>query len=410
MNFEALAIKALLENKAEILPDLRHELFTDKYAKFYTLCLEFFDSNHKLPNFTEMEALVDSRAPTAVKAHYHAILKNLQGINEETSTAIILNELRDLSTLRSVDGEILNLVEAARQKDSKEVQLLLNKLNQKINLKGIKMHEMSDARNHTEEHSIVRSFLDKESEDIFLGSGHTGLTVISAVPGGGKSVALLQAAINNYRDGKNVLFVTLELPRSVLYARLISNLASVNFNAVLRKTYTPEEKARMDAAHDEFFNPDNPNQFKIIDDSITDAELVNLIAVQSQLQGLDVCIIDYLQLIEIGGFGQDGWEGLSKLCKRLHKLTRSHNVCIITATQVNVDGKSKGSIMPNISSRGSKEIEFSSSQFLHLDIDEATGGLIMYTKKNRINEPMHLVLEKDFQYMRITSTGIGLEA
>lgn len=405
-NFEALAIKSLLEGNVDIVQDLKSEYFTDKYTRFYTLSLEFFDENRKLPSYTEMAAIIDAKAPNHVKSQYLAILENLKGIESGTSVSIITTELRNQHTLRSVDSEIVTLVEAARQKDAREVSLILNKLNEKINLRGINIHDMADAKDCVDEHTIVRSFLDKESEDEFIGSGHTGLTVVSAVPGGGKSIALLQSAINNYRDGKNVMFITLELPRSVLYNRLISNISGVNFTTILRKSYTPEEKKLMDDAHNEFFNPDNTNWFKIIDDSITDAELINLIAVQAQLNDLDVCILDYLQLVETGGYGE-GWESLSKMCKKLHKLTRSYDVCIITASQVNVDGKAKGSIMPNITSRGSKEIEFSASQFFHLDAPEE-GGLIMYTKKNRIAEPMHLVLNKEFANMKITSTGMGL--
>lgn len=64
--------------------------------------------------------------------------------------------------------------------------------------------------------------------------------------------------------------------------------------------------------------------------------------------------------------------------------------------------------MPKITARGSRELEFSSSQFLHLEPEPESGGLIMFSKKNRMAECKHLILEKDFKHMRIESTGLAL--
>lgn len=406
-NFEAMAIKALMAGKSEIIPDLSHEYFTDKYVRIYTLCLEFFEDNKKLPSYSELSAIIDAKAPVAVKGAYQAILKNIDSIPENAEPQVILSELRNLTTLRKVDEDIEALTMAAKDKDITQVQLLLNKLHSKVNLRGIVVSDMADAKNSNDSHTMVRSFLDKESEDTFLGGGCSGLSIISAVSGGGKSVALLKAAINNYRDGKNVLLATLELPKAVMYQRLISNISGVEFGRIVKKLVTPEEQALMDKAHDEFFNPANPNYFKIVDDSINDAELINLIAVEAQLNGLDVVILDYIQLVELGGNG-DEWRGLSSLAKKLHKLTRTHGVTIITASQVNVEGKIKGTILPNITTRGSRELEFSSTQFVHLDLEPETNGLVMYTKKNRLAECRHVVLEKDFAHMDIRSTGMAL--
>ena len=406
-NFEALALKALLSGKSEIIPDLSTEYFTDKYIRLYTLCLEFFEANKKLPSYTELSAVIDAKAPVAVKGAYQAILKNIDSIPEHVEPQVILSELRNLTTLRRVDEDIEALTNAAKNKDLNSLQVLLNKLHSKVNLRGIAVSDMSSARDFEESHNIVRGFLDKESEDEFMGGGMTGLVIVSAGSGSGKSVALLKAAINNYRDGKNVLLITLELSKSVMYNRLISNISGVEFGRIVKKLVTPEEQALMDKAHNEFFNPANENYFKIVDETINDAELLNLIAVETQLNNLDVCILDYIQLVELSGSGDD-WRGLSHLAKKLHKLTRHHGVTIVTAAQVNAESKVKGTIVPNITTRGSKELEFSSSQFFHLEAEAETGGLVMFTKKNRIAEPMHVVLEKDFAHMDIRSTGMAL--
>lgn len=407
-NFEAMALKHLLSGNMVMLPELHPDLFTKQYSKLYILCLDFFDNNKKLPSIQELQAVVESKAPTQVKSQYLATVDLIKGLDVSgTDYTIVLNELRDQKVLREVDSQISELVEAQRDKDANKVQQILNKLTEKVNLKGIKITDMADAKNSDETHNIVRSFLQPELED-FLGGGHTGLTVYSSKSGGGKTISLLQVAINNYRDGKNVLFISLELPRSVLYKRLMSNLTEIDFKLINTGNLSTEERAKCDKIHEEFFGKKNQNWFKIVDDGISDAELINLIAVQSQLNNVEVVCIDYLQLVELDGFGDD-WRALSSLCKKLHRLTRKYNVCVVTAAQINAEGKEKGKLMPKISARGSKEIEFSSSQFLHFDTDPDLGSLILFQKKNRIAQPRHMVLDSQFKYMKILGTDVILE-
>jgi hypothetical protein len=141
---------------------------------------------------------------------------------------------------------------------------------------------------------------------------------------------------------------------------------------------------------------------------MTDNELTNLIAVKSQLDNVHVVCIDYLNLISFDG-ANDEWRGLSNLAKKLHRLTRTYPVCIVSAAQVNIEGKTKGSIMPNVTTRGSKELEFSASQLFYFDIEPESNMLVCYTKKNRIAKPLHFLLEPDFAHMKINPTDIVLE-
>lgn len=756
-NFEAMALKHLISGNLSMLPELHPDLFTKQYSKLYLLCLDFFDSNKKLPGLSELQAVVEAKAPTAVRPQYLATVELIKNLDvTHIDSEIVLNELRDQKVLREVDTQISELVEAQRDKDAGKVKVILNKLTEKVNLKGIKITDLADAKDSEETHNIVRSFLEPEFEDV-LGGGHTGLTVYSAKSGGGKAlmddtlipttkgkvriadlqigdfvygrqgqptkvigvfpqgvrptyrvtlidgrsiladaehiwtvidhngkeldkttsdlladglckmwydkrynsyqrshkyylplcspvqysaksytippyvfgailgdggtstgwitytsgdpelinfikhdvgddavvtsrqreysygitkcptyleyiqdnnlivkssgkyipeeylqgsvdqrelllqglldtdgyvsstnsriefttvserlalgvaelvrslggvcttakklksgyrnrdgiyvecqpvyrlnirfyvdspirpfrlsrkahkyknsnkrksiaitsidyisdmkctcikvdaedhlfiagdyivthntIALLQTAINNYRAGKNVLFVSLELPRAVLYKRLLSNITGIDFKLINTNLLTPEEREACTKAHEEFFSSNNQNWFKIVDDSISDSELLNLIAVQSQLNNVEVVCVDYLQLVELDGFGDD-WRALSSLCKKLHRLTRKYNVCVITAAQINTEGKEKGKLMPKITARGSKEIEFSSSQFIHFDVEPDMGAVIMFQKKNRISAPKHMVLDVEFKYMRIHGTDVILE-
>ncbi len=407
VNYETLVLKLLVSGVAEIIPQLKEDMFSDRYAKIYTLCLEFFDANKNLPSAQELQAVIEARAPISARQAYIAIVKSIEELELPTNPSVIVNGLKESATLKQVDNDIETLVKAARDRDTEKVKILLSKLNTKINLGGVEASDMADVKDCEDVHNIVPSFLDDESEVKFLGGGHSGLTIISAISGGGKTVALLKAARRNYEKGKNVLFITLELPKKVMYNRLMSSITRINFKKINSGDLTKEEVETLAKAHKEYFVSDAPNYFKIIDEPLDDIQLVNLIAVEAQVHKVDTVVIDYVQLVEMAE-SSDEWRGLSKLAKKLHKLTRTYGITIITASQVNVDGKVKGSILPNITTRGSRELEFSSTQFIHIDVDSETGELIMYTKKNRIDEPQHVILKKEFAFMDIHCTGIPL--
>lgn len=408
MDFEKLAIKSLLEGNVSLVSHLRTDYFTKGNIKLYEKILEFFSSHKRLPTYNELSSLIQAKAPPSVVPQFLAIIQSLQNSQDSTfDTDLVVQELKEAYTVREVDKEIVELVEANKTKDTKEVKRLLNILNEKVNLGGIKVKDMADVKDEDETHTLVRTFLDRESESEFLGGGHTGLTIYSAESGGGKSIGLGQTALNNYKDGKNVFFISLELSRKVMYNRLISAESGVDFSVINDRRQTPAEQELIDKAHKALFDPSNKNKFLIIDDDITDGELINLISVEAQINEINVFIIDYLQLVEPDGFG-DEWKSLTKLCKRLHKLTKQYNIVVVSASQVNEEGTEKGSIMPKISSRGSKEVKFSSSQFIHFAKDRETGMLNMFQMKNRIAKPRHLILEPQFEYMKMNSTGVEL--
>ena len=408
VNFENLALKSLLDGDLSLLSQIKVDYFTKGNVKIYEKILEFFSQHNRLPTYNEITSLIQAKAPANVVPQFVALIQSIQNITDQTiDTDLVAQELKEAFTIRTVDREIVELVEANKIKDTKEVKRLLNLLSEKINLSGVKVVNLEDVKDEDDTHTLVRTFLDRESESEFFGGGHTGLTIYSAESGGGKSIALGQTALNNFKDGKNVMFISLELSRKVMYNRLISAESNVDFSIINEGAQNKEQQEAMGKAHAKLFGKGNPNKFLIIDDDITDTELINLISVESQINKIDVFVIDYLQLVEPDSSG-DEWKSLTKLCKKLHKLTKAFDIAIVSASQVNEEGTEKGSIMPKISARGSKEVKFSSSQFVHFAKDRETGMLNMFQMKNRIGKTKHLILEPEFEHMKINSTGVEL--
>jgi hypothetical protein len=193
-NFEAIALKYLVTGGMDIIPELHPDLFTDRYKKLYTLCLEYFDTHKHLPNLVELRAVVEAKAPTSARPQFIATVEGLDRLDTDgVDISTTITQLRDLKVLREVDEQITSLVEAQRDKDSTKVRQLLNKLSEKVNLRGVKVTDLADAKDDVDDHAIVHSYLGKEYDH--LTSGHTGLVIYGSKSGGGKSIALLQTAV-----------------------------------------------------------------------------------------------------------------------------------------------------------------------------------------------------------------------
>ena len=69
------------------------------------------------------------------------------------------------------------------------------------------------------------------------------MVTLAANSGGAKSVTALQLAINMYRSGHKVVYVSMEMTEEEVYERLVSNISGVEFSKILlKKLSIPQEK------------------------------------------------------------------------------------------------------------------------------------------------------------------------
>ena len=143
-------------------------------------------------------------------------------------------------------------------------------------------------------------------------------------------------------------------------------------------------------------------------------ELLNIIKVEKQLHEIDIVVIDYLALVSPSKYDRgEGWVTISNLVKKLHKYTMQENVVIVTASQVNEVKKAKDGVEPEITTRGSNEIEFSATQMYYMEKvensdDLDTIPLQLFQIKNRLAKKVHSVVDGDFGTMKVTDNGIRL--
>lgn len=221
----------------------------------------------------------------------------------------------------------------------------------------------------------------------------------------GKSVLALQQALHSYKEGNDILFLNLELSKTEMLSRALSCSYDIPISDIY-KNLSEEEVKKYSKLKDELFSL--PNKFKMVNKNMQADEIISMIKAEAKT-GLDVVVIDYLQLVDKPqGYGEQ-WQFLTVFVKQLHQLSLELGITIISPIQVNEVNFKNDNI--HITTRGSRELEFSSSLWVHIhqDDSEAKDNMCrLFTIKARHAQKATYILETQFNKMKFKSTGLQL--
>jgi replicative DNA helicase len=178
-------------------------------------------------------------------------------------------------------------------------------------------------------------------DEMTAGMQRSDLVIIAGRPGTGKT-SLLLAMIRHMsiRDNATVGIFSLEMKKEHLLERLLCGEGKVNLHH-LRGGFVPGEKWRDLASAASKLQKAN-----IIVDDTPGVSILEIRARARRMaaqHGLDVLMLDYLQLVE-GGVRTDSREQeVAYISRSLKKLARELNICVIAASQLNrgVEGRTE---------------------------------------------------------------------
>ena len=399
VNYEALSLAKLVKDfDKELLLELHSKLFSGTYQKLYELVSSYFLEHSRLPSLDVFQAYALPKAPKSVRPVVLGILANLKSIDTSSvTTSEVVRGLRDKQLISTLDENMNSLVTMTANRDIDGIRGLLNDFTSDLNTAGVKPKELSDAMNEPDKSKIIPTYIPGLDEHI-IGVG--GLSIIAGESGGGKSIMLLNMAINQFLHGHNILFISLELSSQVIGQRLASYLTKIPYNRIVKNELSVQEKkAIKDALHDFF---DRENHFRIVAEPIDSEELLALINVERALFNIDLVYLDYMNLVLMRN-ASNSWSGLVDLARELHRLSMRLGVVTVSAAQANLETKPKGDAYPSISTRGSRELEFSATLMCYLYSPEETpDAVIIYVLKNRNASRNRIIADKRFETMEIS--------
>jgi replicative DNA helicase len=174
-------------------------------------------------------------------------------------------------------------------------------------------------------------------DDLHLGGLRPGtLTIVGARPSVGKSVIVGDMALDAALHGHGALFISLEMTRTELICRMLSNLASVPLSRLLRHQlggYDGEDWKRVQKAHDRLDG---------IPLGMTQNPYLGLTSIRSlardrarTARGLRLIVVDYLGLINPADKKQDRRIQVDAISRGLKLMAKELEVAVVAACQLN---------------------------------------------------------------------------
>lgn len=169
--------------------------------------------------------------------------------------------------------------------------------------------------------------------------------LIGARPSAGKTALALQFGINYARAGKRVTFVSLETDRVKIARRILASMSGVRLEKFKTKDLmTIEEKTKVNESAAEFLEMD----FEIFDkNNITPQTIRSIIARDTEKQ--NVVIIDYIQLMKLGGAFKDRRLEVEEISRQLKIVAKETGAIIISLAQLSRGVESRNDKRPMMS-------------------------------------------------------------
>ena len=194
------------------------------------------------------------------------------------------------------------------------------------------------------EHAVVRTryqWLDK-----MLGGGlvKTGLYVIGARPGMGKTTVALNLATYIAHGGKRVLFVSLEMDKTQITTKRVAMWTGISFTALYNGRISDADAERLGPALDRI----GQLPLDVIDEGI--GSVADLASFLSLRRDYDVVFVDYLGILSPAeeDLQKPRYEQITNISADLKRLAKRLSIPIVVLSQLNRESNSRKNKRPTL--------------------------------------------------------------
>lgn len=242
----------------------------------------------------------------------------------------------------------------------------------------------------------------KDLDKLLGGLQKSDLIIFAGRPGMGKTSWLLSAAVNMARLGARIAVFSMEMGVEQIVQRLVSMEAGINSQNLRSGQLTAQEWSRFVHA------AGNLSSFRLF---IDDTPAMNPIQMRTKCHrlarehGLDLVIVDYLQLMNAGGaYANNRVQEISFISRSMKEMARELNVPVLSAAQLSravEQRQDKRPVLSDLRESGSIEQDSDIVIFLYRDevYNEATefpnqADLIVAKHRNGPTGTISLYFEK----------------
>ena len=202
-------------------------------------------------------------------------------------------------------------------------------------------------------------------DELLGGMQQSDMIILGARPAVGKSALALNISLNAARNGSVVGVFSLEMSREQLALRILSSEAEIDSHRLRLGLYTEAEEQRI---------IDSIGRLSELPVYVDDTPFQGMVEMRSKARrlslehGLDLLVVDYLQLIQGRGRGDNRVQEISEISRSLKGMARDLRIPVVTCSQLSRLVENRPGHRPQLSDlRDSGSIEQDSDvvMFIH---------------------------------------------
>lgn len=320
------------------------DFYNELHRKIFSAIRTLFSLNKPIDLLTVTETLERNEKIDADTITYIAnIYANNEGLSSNQDAYIDI--LKEKSILRSL-AEFSDEIKALSLEDKSPAKNVLEKAEKElfeISQGGLRnsltalediMSEtvqtiMKRVQNRGELSGVTTGFTDMNS--LLGGFQKSDLVLLAARPSMGKTALAVNLAVNAAKAGKKVAMFSLEMSKTQIGQRILAAFAQMNLSSLFKGELEGTDLVNLITASNELSN------YNL---HIDDTAAISLIELKAKLrrlkmeEGLDLVVIDYLQLMTTGERIENRVQEISQISRGLKAIAKELDVPVLALSQL----------------------------------------------------------------------------
>lgn len=320
------------------------DFYNNLHRKIFNAIRTLFSLNKPIDLLTVTETLETSENVDAETIKYIAsIYANNEGLSSNQDTYIDI--LKEKSILRSL-AEFSDEIKALSLEDKSPAKNVLEKaekglfeisqggLRNSLTALDVIMSDtvqtiMKRVQNRGELSGVTTGFTDLNS--LLGGFQKSDLLLLAARPSMGKTALAVNLAVNAAKAGKKVAMFSLEMSKTQIGQRILASFAQMNLSSLFKGELEGQDLVNLITASNEL------SKYSL---HIDDTAAISLIELKAKLrrlkmeEGLDLVVVDYLQLMTTGERIENRVQEISQISRGLKAIAKELDVPVLALSQL----------------------------------------------------------------------------
>lgn len=331
--------------------------YLPQHREIFTAMVSMFSQSSAIDIVTLLEELKSKGVydETGGKAYLLQLAEIVPSVANVDAYAKIVQEKYYLRSLINASKEII----AAASEEADDVRAIMDAAEQKIY--DIRQDKSADGLKHIKEviletydrlHKISSEEKSKylglptgfsELDRLTTGLNRSDLILLAARPAMGKSAFALNIAQNVAKNGGKVAFFSLEMTREQNVTRMLSTEGMIENTSLRTGELVDDDWVRLAQAADTL------SKCEMYFDDTSGITVPEIKAKCRRIKGLDLVVIDYLQLMSSGRRIENRVQEVSEITRSLKIMAKDLNVPVLTLSQLSRGTESRTSHKPMLS-------------------------------------------------------------